>query len=120
MVLGYVSALAYLKSRASQIYKNCVRGDADGLSISMFMCAIAGNGFGALGILLRVTTLDAFVQQLPWLIGMVGTIAMDMFIAWQALRSARRQASRGRRTSAPQGPAEDAIEGPNVPLLPPD
>lgn len=113
MILGYVSALAYLKSRASQIYKNCIRGDADGLSISMFLCAIAGNGFGAAGILVRVNSIDAFVQQLPWLIGMLGTIAMDMFIAWQALQSARRQ-------GALRGGDSGAIEGAAAPLLPPD
>ena len=70
-----------------------MQGDVEGLSIAMFVCAIAGNGFGAVGILVRTHTVQEAWEQLPWLIGMLGTIAMDVFIAWQALRYAQKQVS---------------------------
>lgn len=88
LILGYISAIAYLKSRVSQLVKNCTRGDADGLSASMFIWAITGNVTGAAGIILRLDTAKEFIWQLPWLIGMLGTVAMDVVIASQSASAA--------------------------------
>lgn len=116
LVLGYVSAAAYLKSRVSQILKNWARGDADGLSISMFLCAICGNLFGGLGIVLRIQAASDLAWQLPWLIGMLGTVAMDVAIAWQTQQSAEKQRRRTEGVAEAQTAATDPVVSP---LLPP-
>jgi PQ loop repeat len=88
LYIGYLSAGAYLKSRISQLYKNWKRGDAEGLSIAMFVCAVSGNLFGAFGIIVRLGSMFDIVWQLPWLIGSLGTVAMDALLALQAHRAA--------------------------------
>eukprot|EP00892_Ulva_mutabilis_P002252 jgi/Ulvmu1/12027/UM083_0040.1 len=90
LILGYVSATAYLKSRVSQLVKNCTRGDAEGLAAGMFLCAITGNVTCATGIIVRLHSAQEFMQQLPWLIGTLGTVAMDVVIASQSWAASSR------------------------------
>ena len=43
MFLGWLSSFFYLSSRLSQLYKNWSRKCCEGLSLSMFLCAISAN-----------------------------------------------------------------------------
>jgi hypothetical protein len=80
----------------------------------MFLCAIAGNGLGGTGILVRISKPEQLLRQLPWLIGMLGTITMDCFIMWQLKQSKQKQAARLAYSSGvPNGEAAS----PGVPLL---
>ena len=108
LYVGYFSAGAYLKSRVSQLLKNRSRGDADGLSISMFLCAICGNVFGALGILVRLDSVTQVVWQLPWLVGMLGTVMMDVLLALQA-RQAEQRHGHATAASPPASPTDQAL-----------
>lgn len=82
--LGYASCLLYLLSRLSQLWKNHVRGSAEGLAISMFMCAIAANSLYGASILVRSTSWAELRSSLPWLVGSLGTVALDLGIALQS------------------------------------
>lgn len=79
-VLGYCSSVLYLVSRLSQIWKNYSRSSAEGLAISMFLCAIAANSFYGASILIRSYTWPELRSSLPWLIGSLGTVALDLTI----------------------------------------
>lgn len=83
-VLGYCSSLLYLTSRLSQIYKNHKRQSAEGLAISMFLCAIAANSCYGASILIRSTTWAELRSSLPWLIGSLGTVFLDLTIYGQS------------------------------------
>jgi hypothetical protein len=83
-VLGYCSSALYLTSRLSQICKNQQRGSAEGLAISMFLTAIAANSAYGASILLRSATWPQLRSSLPWLIGSLGTVCLDLTIAVQA------------------------------------
>lgn len=41
--MGWLSSVFYLLSRTSQLYKNWSRKCCEGLSMSMFLCAISAN-----------------------------------------------------------------------------
>ena len=86
--LGYCSSALYLTSRLSQIAKNAARGSAEGLAISMFLCAIAANSLYGASILIRSYTWPELRSSLPWLIGSLGTVALDaaIFLQWRLLR----------------------------------
>ena len=86
VILGWVSAAVYLTSRLPQIAKNCKRRSVEGLSVLMFTCAVLGNLTYSLGIFLRSTEPDKLREAAPWLLGSVGTLAMDFFILMQVRR----------------------------------
>ena len=86
VILGWVSAAVYLTSRLPQIAKNCKRRSVEGLSVMMFTCAVLGNLTYSLGIFLRSTEPDKLREAAPWLLGSVGTLAMDFFILMQVRR----------------------------------
>jgi PQ loop repeat len=52
-----------------QLIQNFTRGHADGLSASMFICAIGANVTGSTGILVRLESRTELIWQLPWLLG---------------------------------------------------
>ncbi|KAL4458041.1 hypothetical protein ABPG75_012906 [Micractinium tetrahymenae] len=82
--LGYASSLLYLLSRVSQLWKNHSRRSAEGLAISMFLCAIAANSLYGASILIRSYTWPELRSSLPWLVGSLGTVALDLAIFAQA------------------------------------
>ena len=84
-VIGYTSSVLYLVSRSSQIYKNYKRKSAEGLSASMFFFAVAANLFYGASVILRSRSGAEFVSSLPWLIGSLGTVALDFVILLQTL-----------------------------------
>lgn len=83
-VLGYASSLLYLGSRVSQIYKNWSRHSVEGLAMSMFLFAILANSCYGASILLRTYTWAQLASSLPWLIGSLGTVALDATIFLQS------------------------------------
>jgi len=118
MILGYVSCTCYLKSRVSQLVKNFTRGHADGLAAGMFMCAITGNVSGAAGILIRLKKMHEFMQQLPWLIGMLGTVAMDVVIASQSWAAAAHTEDLQAPASTQEATSSRQRGDQSMPLLP--
>jgi len=84
-VLGWASSLFYLGSRVSQICKNISRRSAEGLSLAMFGCAIIANITYGLGILLRTYTWHNLRSSLPWILGSLGTVALDFCIFAQVM-----------------------------------
>lgn len=81
--IGWASSVFYLGSRVSQIYKNFSRKSAEGLSLAMFGCAIAANITYGLGILLRTYSWHYLRASLPWILGSLGTVALDVCIFCQ-------------------------------------
>ncbi|KAF6265789.1 PQ loop repeat-domain-containing protein [Scenedesmus sp. NREL 46B-D3] len=86
--LGYCSSVLYLCSRLSQIYKNYSRQSSEGLALAMFMMAVCANSCTGTGIILRTFTKTELLEQLPWILGTLGTISLDMVILWQSLKYA--------------------------------
>ncbi len=82
-VFGYMSCSLYLASRVSQIYKNWQRKNTEGLAISMFMCAISANVCYGGAIIIRSYTHADYMASLPWLVGSLGTVCLDVTIFMQ-------------------------------------
>lgn len=123
LILGYVSATAYLKSRVAQLVKNWIRGSAEGLAASMFLCAITGNVTSAAGIIVRLNSTQEFIWQLPWLIGMLGNVAMDVVIAYQSASAGAphnhdSEALDSQRQSAAGNGGESSSTTPLLPVAP--
>ncbi|GJP45402.1 hypothetical protein CLOM_g4798 [Closterium sp. NIES-68] len=84
LMLGWASAGFYLGSRVSQIWQNTQRGSVEGLSMAMFLCAFCGNLAYGTAILLRAPSLASLSGNLPWLVGSMGTLSLDITIYLQA------------------------------------
>ena len=82
--VGYVSALFYLGSRVSQILKNKSRRSVEGVSVLMFAVAAVANTLYGTAILVRADTFAELVQSVPWLLGSLGTVALDSTILAQS------------------------------------
>jgi hypothetical protein len=80
---GYASSVMYLMSRLFQIYKNRKRRSAEGLALAMFCTAIAANSLYGSSILLRSYTMKDLLSALPWLLGSLGCIGLDVIIFLQ-------------------------------------
>lgn len=81
--LGWMSGAFYLSSRTSQLYKNWSRSCCEGLSLSMFLCAISANiSYGA-GILIRSYGLADLQASAPWIVGSLGVVVLDVLISLQ-------------------------------------
>jgi hypothetical protein len=81
--IGYCSSVLYLTGRIFQIYKNWKRRSAEGLALTMFLFAMAANTFYGMSIVTRAYSLASLRSSAPWLIGSLGTVAMDMTIFMQ-------------------------------------
>ena len=82
--VGYVSSVFYLGSRLSQIYKNQTRRSCEGLSMAMFAVAAAANTLYGAAILLRAGSWALVADSAPWLLGSLGTVALDTTILLQS------------------------------------
>lgn len=87
--LGIISCIFYMVSRFPQITRNFKRGSTAGVSISMFLLAIAGNFMYGTSVLMSrhadVPFSDYLKLHLPWLVGSYGTMALDLTIVCQCL-----------------------------------
>ncbi|XP_061114154.1 lysosomal amino acid transporter 1 homolog [Conger conger] len=89
--IGSVSSLLYLCSRLPQIYTNYVRKSTEGLSYFLFALVILGNSLYGLSVLLKNPEYgqpegNYVLHHLPWLIGSLGTLTLDLVISMQFLR----------------------------------
>lgn len=87
--VGYLSSVLYLSSRMSQIHKNWSRRSAEGLAYAMFICSISANCLYGLGILIRTYHTSQLWSSLPWLIGSLGTVSLDVIILSQVSHCSR-------------------------------
>ena len=85
--MAYCSSVLYLTGRVSQIVKNQRRRSAEGLAQTMFLCAIAANTLYGLSIVVRADSLASLKSSAPWLLGSLGTVALDTTIFAQVGRA---------------------------------
>lgn len=86
--IGSVSSVLYLCSRLPQIYTNFKRKSTEGLSYFLFVLVILGNTTYGLSVLLKNPDegqgeSSYMVHHLPWLIGSLGTLSLDVIISIQ-------------------------------------
>ena len=117
--LGYVSCVLYLASRGAQIQKNRTRHRAEGLASSMFLCAITANCLSGSALLLRSRGWNEVLDSLPWLLGSLGTVFLDVVILAQTY--GRGEKKHGSDEEEPLIPASSATTHPGEapPELPP-
>ncbi|KAL4648342.1 hypothetical protein GN956_G6637, partial [Arapaima gigas] len=89
-VIGSLSSLLYLGSRIPQIYTNFRRKSTEGVSYFLFALVILGNTTYGLSVLVKnpdATDSEGsyIVHHLPWLIGSLGTLSLDIVISGQFL-----------------------------------
>lgn len=87
-VIGSVSSMFYLGSRLPQIVTNFRRRSTEGLALSLFCMVIVGNLTYGLSILLKnpdrgQSEADYIEHHLPWLIGSLGVMSLDIIIIFQ-------------------------------------
>ncbi|KAG0136990.1 PQ loop repeat-domain-containing protein [Tuber indicum] len=79
-MLGYLGALLYLGARIPQIIRNHHNKSCGGLSLLFFLLSLLGNlAYGA-GILCHSSDRTYIKDNLPWLIGSLGTMSQDVII----------------------------------------
>ncbi|XP_039611935.1 lysosomal amino acid transporter 1 homolog [Polypterus senegalus] len=88
--IGSFSSLLYLCSRIPQIYTNFKRKSTKGLSYFLIALVILGNATYGVSVLLKnpdrgQTEGDYVVHHIPWLIGSLGTLSLDLIISAQFL-----------------------------------
>ncbi|XP_037096247.1 lysosomal amino acid transporter 1 homolog [Syngnathus acus] len=86
--IGSVSSVLYLFSRLPQIYTNFKRKSTKGVSFFLFALVILGNTTYGLSVLMKNPDQGQgensyVIHHLPWLIGSLGTLVLDLFISVQ-------------------------------------
>lgn len=88
--IGSVSSVLYLCSRLPQMYTNYKRRSTEGVSYFLFALVILGNTTYGLSVLLKNPEhgqgeKSYIIHHLPWLIGSLGTLSLDIVISFQFL-----------------------------------
>ncbi|NWV61988.1 LAAT1 protein, partial [Malurus elegans] len=88
--IGSISSVLYLCSRVPQICTNYKRKSTSGVSYSLFALVMLGNSLYGLSILLKNPEPgqgrgDYVLHHLPWLVGSLGVLALDVVISFQFL-----------------------------------
>uniref|UniRef100_A0A3P8SK40 Lysosomal amino acid transporter 1 homolog n=1 Tax=Amphiprion percula TaxID=161767 RepID=A0A3P8SK40_AMPPE len=88
--IGSISSVLYLCSRLPQMYTNFKRKSTEGVSYFLFALVILGNTTYGLSVLLKNPDQGQgessyLVHHLPWLIGSLGTLSLDLIISVQFL-----------------------------------
>ncbi|XP_072465209.1 lysosomal amino acid transporter 1 homolog [Notamacropus eugenii] len=96
--IGSISSVLYLMSRLPQIYTNFQRKSTQGISYSLFALVILGNMMYGLSVLLKnpeagQTKSNFLLHHLPWLIGSLGVLLLDVIISIQFLIYRKRLSS---------------------------
>ncbi|KAM9344283.1 lysosomal amino acid transporter 1 homolog isoform 1-T2 [Pholidichthys leucotaenia] len=86
--IGSVSSVLYLCSRLPQISTNFRRKSTEGVSYFLFALVILGNMLYGLSVLLKNPDMNQaensyLVHHLPWLVGSLGTLSLDLIISIQ-------------------------------------
>uniref|UniRef100_A0A0D6R0G8 PQ-loop repeat family protein / transmembrane family protein n=1 Tax=Araucaria cunninghamii TaxID=56994 RepID=A0A0D6R0G8_ARACU len=84
LLFGWASSVLYLSSRVSQVLKNSSRKSAEGLSLGMIGCAVMANLTYGVAILMLIKSWGDLFGKLPWILGSLGTVSLDLFILIQA------------------------------------
>ncbi|KAL3319229.1 PQ loop repeat-containing protein 2 [Cichlidogyrus casuarinus] len=82
-VLGWLSTLMYFSSRFPQLYRNWSRKTTDGLSLGLFILACTGNSSYGLQIFLSSSDTRTLIRSLPWILGSMGVLTLDLIILFQ-------------------------------------
>ncbi|XP_064894149.1 lysosomal amino acid transporter 1 homolog isoform X3 [Columba livia] len=88
--IGSISSVLYLCSRVPQIYTNYKRKSTAGVSYSLFALVMLGNSLYGLSVLLKNPEPgqgegDYVLHHLPWLVGSLGVLSLDVVISFQFL-----------------------------------
>ncbi|XP_054250835.1 lysosomal amino acid transporter 1 homolog [Indicator indicator] len=88
--IGSISSVLYLCSRVPQIYTNHKRKSTVGVSYSLFALVMLGNLLYGLSVLLKNPEPgqgdgDYVLHHLPWLVGSLGVLSLDVVISFQFL-----------------------------------
>ncbi|XP_061527688.1 lysosomal amino acid transporter 1 homolog isoform X2 [Phycodurus eques] len=86
--IGSISSVLYLFSRLPQIRTNFKRKSTKGVSFFLFALVILGNMMYGLSVLLKNPDQGQgensyVIHHLPWLVGSLGTLVLDLFITIQ-------------------------------------
>ncbi|NXR05860.1 LAAT1 protein, partial [Semnornis frantzii] len=89
-IIGSISSVLYLCSRVPQIYTNYKRKSTVGVSYSLFALVMLGNLLYGLSVLLKNPEPgqgegDYVLHHLPWLVGSLGVLSLDVVISFQFL-----------------------------------
>ena len=82
--MGWIAAILYITSRIPQIHKNYKNKSVEGLSMMMFIFALAGNILFCVSILTQSINYYFLMKNLPWLVGSGGTLLLDLTIGLQS------------------------------------
>lgn len=93
--IGSVSSVLYLCSRLPQMYTNFKRKSTEGVSYFLFALVILGNTTYGLSVLLKNPEggqgeSSYMIHHLPWLIGSLGTLSLDIIISIQFIIYSKR------------------------------
>ncbi|XP_021273324.1 lysosomal amino acid transporter 1 homolog isoform X4 [Numida meleagris] len=88
--IGSISSVLYLCSRLPQIYTNYRRKSTAGVSFLLFALVMLGNLLYGTSVLLKnpepgQSEGDYVLHHLPWLIGSLGVLSLDVIISFQFL-----------------------------------
>ncbi|KAK6531579.1 hypothetical protein TWF694_002770 [Orbilia ellipsospora] len=100
LVLGYASSFFYLTARLPQIYTNAKRQSCSGLSILFFILSTIGNVTYGASILSHSLERTYLLNNIPWLLGSIGTLVQDFVIFGQFVYYGRLQKHKSRRRSS--------------------
>uniref|UniRef100_UPI00398F68B8 lysosomal amino acid transporter 1 homolog isoform X3 n=1 Tax=Pristiophorus japonicus TaxID=55135 RepID=UPI00398F68B8 len=106
--IGSFSSVFYLASRLPQLYKNISRKSTEGISIFLFALMILGNLTYGLSVLVKVpkngqSEGNYIVHHLPWLVGSLGTMALDAAILFQFFKYREQNAEERKPLVAAKG-----------------
>jgi len=103
-IIGWISAAMYLGARIPQIAKN-METKCEGLSLALFVYAIAGNLTFALSICVVSMEWRHLLVNASWLAGSTLTVLSDLFVVYQFFRF-RKERIAERKALANRGDAE--------------
>ncbi|NXS41363.1 LAAT1 protein, partial [Balaeniceps rex] len=88
--IGSISSVLYLCSRVPQIYTNYKRKSTTGVSYSLFALVMLGNSLYGVSVLLKnpepgQSEGDYVLHHVPWLVGSLGVLSLDVVISFQFL-----------------------------------
>ncbi|KAK4809828.1 hypothetical protein QYF61_021288 [Mycteria americana] len=113
--IGSISSVLYLCSRVPQIYTNYKRKSTIGVSYSLFALVMLGNLLYGLSVLLKNPEPgqgegDYVLHHLPWLVGSLGVLSLDVVISFQFLAYRRGRPGTREERDALLGEQRDSLE----------
>ncbi|KAM6434952.1 lysosomal amino acid transporter 1 homolog [Liasis olivaceus] len=114
-VIGSTSSVLYLLSRVPQIYTNFKRKSTTGISYSLFALVMLGNSLYGLSVLMKnpdpgQAEGSYVIHHLPWLIGSLGVLSLDIVISFQFLAYRRKRLPVLEERDALLGKQDDPLE----------